>query len=104
MKHLPILFIFITALICKTEKKTIFPVMFRGDAYHSGSYSNKSIDTLHGKKWKVKLDGNVFSSPIIYKDVAFIGSQKKFYALDAETGKEIWSVSVDGPAHSSPAV
>ena len=104
MKPLLLLFTCISMLSCKTEKKTSAPVMFRGDSYHSASYSNTSIDTLHGKKWKVKVEGNVFASPAIYEDVAFIGSSAKFYALDAGTGKEIWSISVDGAAHSSPAV
>lgn len=78
--------------------------MFRIDTSHTATYSNEAIDTLHGKKWKVKVEGNVFSSPTIYNDMAFIGSEQKFYALDAKTGQEIWSIPVDGPAHSSPAI
>lgn len=78
--------------------------MFRGDATHSANYSNPAIEILHGTKWKADLEGNVLASPAIYGSAAYIGSSEKFYALDAETGAEIWSIKVDGPAHSSPAV
>lgn len=105
MKYFTILFVLIISLSCQTRKQQKdVAVMFRGNAAHSGKYSNPTIDTLHGTKWKTLLEGNVLSSPAIYKDVAYIGGSEKFYALNADTGKQIWSIDVEGPAHSSPAV
>ena len=104
MKNLPVLFACFICFSCQIEKKKDEAVMFRRDKAHTAKYPNSAIDTLHGIKWKVNVDGNVLSSPAIYEDVAYIGSSEKFYALNAQTGDEIWSINVDGPAHSSPAV
>jgi len=104
MRSLSVYFLWIVLFSCQSNQHLDEAVMFRKDAAHSAIYSNEDIPTLHGKKWKTKLDGNVFSSPVIYKDIVFIGSSSKFYALQAQTGSEIWSIPVDGPAHSSPTV
>lgn len=89
---------------CQVEKQLDPPTMFRADAGHSARYNTSAIKTLQGTKWKVELDGNIFSSPAIAGDVAYLGSSQRFYALNAETGELIWSIPVDGAAHSSPAV
>ena len=105
MKYISLLVALFICAACQTDKKqNDVAVMFRGDATHSARYSNPAIHTLHGTKWKTKLEGNVLASPAIYRDAVYIGSSEKFYALSAETGEQIWSIKVDGAAHASPAV
>ena len=104
MKHPAVFFILFAVLSCTTNVKEEASVMFRGNAAHTALYSATAIDTLQGKKWKNKVEGKVFSSPAIYKGIAYIGTSEKFYAMHAETGDVVWSITVDGPAHSSPAV
>lgn len=104
MKFLLSLFSTLICLSCQVDTKKDLAVMFRKDATHSAVYENPPIDTLHGVKWKLKVDGGVLSSPAIYEHVVYIGGSEKFYAIDAKTGKLIWSIPVDGPANASPAV
>lgn len=44
------------------------------------------------------------SSPLISNNMIFFGCGKKFYAIDINSGKEIWSYETEGSVHSSPAI
>lgn len=103
MKSNFLLFLLLLTISCRHENNTKEPIMFRKDSSHSAIYQDAGIDSLHGIKWKINLGGKIFSSPVIYLEKVFIGSSEKFYALDAATGKKLWSFSADGPVHSSPA-
>jgi outer membrane protein assembly factor BamB len=80
-------------------------VMYRRNASHDARYETAPITTLTGVNWKVTLDGNVFSSPVVCNDTVYIGSgNNRFYALKAATGETVWSVATSGAVHSSPAI
>ena len=51
-------------------------------------------------------DGNtIISSPAVSGSSVYFGSSDgKFYALDTETGKKMWSYDLGAPVNSSPAV
>lgn len=50
------------------------------------SFSNDIIS------WKFKTGGAVYSTPLIIDDVVYIGStDSSFYAVDIESGTEVWS-------------
>ena len=88
---------------CQTHPR--LAVMFRGYAQHSGYFASPDIDTLHGVKWKFKTNGYVFSSPAVFgQDVYFGSNDSTFYAVDKSSGKEKWSYKTGGYISSSPAV
>ncbi len=69
--------------------------VFKGDKY-------KPLGDL---KWAVKTSGKIFSSPIVYDGVVFIGSEDgNLYAIDEKNGKTYWKFKTGGAVHSSPAV
>lgn len=72
-------------------------------------------------KWTFETDGVVFGAPLANESYVYFGSidiqgysqfayktdsvktKSKFYALDAQTGEEVWSFSPEGGLRSSPA-
>jgi outer membrane protein assembly factor BamB len=51
------------------------------------------------------IGGSVATSPIVHRGVVYFGAcDEKFYAVDAETGRKIWSFPTDGPINSSPVL
>ena len=79
--------------------------VFRGDADHSGSYGGAGSGIYGGILWRKQTGGPVRSSPTIAGGVAFIGSADgRFYALDANTGREKWSFAAGSAISSSAAV
>lgn len=80
-------------------------VMFRGDAAHQGRCEEAPLTTLPIVKWKVALEGKVFSSPVVSGGIAYLGSgDNKFHALKTATGAAVWTSATRGAVHSSPAV
>lgn len=56
-------------------------------------------------KWAFKTNGKIFSSPIVYNGIVYIGSEDgNLYAIDQKTGKTHWKFKTGGAVHSSPAV
>jgi outer membrane protein assembly factor BamB len=81
------------------------PVMFRGDARHSGRYQSPAFNGFEGVQWAFKTGGKVFSSPAVAEGVAYFGSEDKhLYAVDARSGRAIWKFATGGAVHASPAV
>ena len=80
------------------------PVMFRGDAAHSGSYAS-TPPTLSATAWSFRTGGKVISSPCVADGVVFVGSSDhSLYALDAKSGVLRWRFKTGGAITSSPAV
>lgn len=64
------------------------------------------LTTLHvtAQQWKFKTGGRIFSSPIIYADKVFTGSEDgHLYAVNARTGKQVWKYATAGAVNSTPA-
>lgn len=81
------------------------PVMFRGDAQHSGVFDTQGVDQAAGLLWRFVTDGPVRSSPVVSAETLYVGSTDgKFYALDRMTGQERWHVDVGSPVSSSAAI
>ena len=58
--------------------------------------------------WRMEFEYQQ-SSPVVYDGVVYVGSEREFvYAIDAETGQEIWRFDVDvnfkGPVRNTPGV
>jgi len=78
--------------------------MFMKDTVHS-SYSSDTLSLPLKLKWRFKTDGPIYSSPVVYGKMVFLGSYDSYmYALDAESGMLIWKIKTDGPILSTPAV
>ena len=79
--------------------------MFAANSAHAGLYRSANYSSLGDVKWKFKTGGKVFSSPVVYNDVVYIGSEDhNLYAIDKVTGKSLWKFHTGGAVHSSPAV
>ena len=79
--------------------------MFRGDPAHSGVYIGQGPRQFHRVKWKFATGNRIVSSPVIENKRIYFGSDDgNVYAIDAETGREIWKHSTKGPVPSTPAV
>jgi eukaryotic-like serine/threonine-protein kinase len=73
--------------------------MFRNNAEHNG-VTSAHISLPLKLKWTAKAGDTLLSSPAISGNRLFVGS----FALDATTGKKLWSFQTDGPVTTSPAV
>ncbi len=81
------------------------PVMFRGDANHSGVYYTEGLENLTGVKWSFQTGERIMSSPVLYGDRLYFGSGDGYlYSLNSETGSEAWKFKTGGAVSSSPAV
>ena len=79
--------------------------MFRGDASHTGVYTEPAPREFHRIKWKFPTGDRIVSSPVIQdKTLYFGGDDGNVYAVDAETGRQIWKRATGGPVSSTPAV
>lgn len=71
----------------------------------ANALSQAPIDSEAKIAWKFITDAPVYASPEIADGVIYIGSvDSTFYALDAETGKEIWSCTTGNTIQSTAAV
>jgi outer membrane protein assembly factor BamB len=79
--------------------------MFGASPTHQGVYPATNDTSLGDVKWKLKTAGKIFSSPAIYHDAVYIGSEDhNLYAVNKTTGKLLWKFKTGGAVHSSPAV
>jgi outer membrane protein assembly factor BamB/tetratricopeptide (TPR) repeat protein len=63
------------------------------------------IDSLGKKVWRLQTGKEVFSSPLLYGDTVYFGSNDhKCRAVDARTSTELWSFETDGPVTSAPSI
>ncbi len=78
---------------------------YRGNLRRDAIHKTSGLKALKGVKWKFKTGDKVRSSPVVVDGICYVGSlDKKFYAIDAETGKEKWSFKTGGSVYSSACV
>jgi outer membrane protein assembly factor BamB len=77
--------------------------MFKNDVSHSG-YTGDAVNAPLTLKWTKDLGFETDSSPVIVNDVLYIGSTFGIFALDAQTGRELWRYHTNGFVKSVPTV
>lgn len=79
--------------------------MFQGNPQHTGVYDTQAAYKLKGVKFIFKTEGPIRGTPALSKGILYIGSgDGNFYAMDAQSGKNLWQYTTGGAVHSSPAV
>ena len=79
--------------------------MFRGDATHSGSYPGQAPRQFHKIKWSFPTGDRIVSSPVYQDKVLYFGGDDgNIYAVNSETGQQIWKRTTGGPVPATPAV
>jgi outer membrane protein assembly factor BamB len=79
--------------------------MFAGSPNHTGVHTPDNYSSFGDVKWKFKTGGKVFSSPVVYNNMLYVGSEdQNLYAIDKISGKLLWKFRTGGAVHSSPAV
>ena len=72
------------------------------DSNSQNTISKEASDVM---AWEFKTRGSVFASPLIYEDVVYVGSlDSSFYALNAESGKEVWHFKSSNQIRSSATI
>jgi len=76
--------------------------MFRADAVRSGHAATTVPDELK-RKWTVEL-GTKLTQPIAVDGTVYLaaGDEHTVYALDADSGKQLWTYTAGGRIDSSP--
>ena len=79
--------------------------MFRGNPAHTGVSADPAPRALHGIKWKFPTGDRIVSSPA-WSDgtIYFGGDDGNIYAVEAESGRQLWKHATKGPAPCTPAV
>lgn len=89
---------------CYLNKEKVI-TMFLSNSNHENYYHSTSVNKTPSILWKVKTNGQVISSPCIYDNTIYIGSNdNNLYSIDAIHGDIKWSYKTNGAIPSSPAV
>lgn len=57
------------------------------------------------RRWAVKTNGEIKSSPVVVGDRVLIGSyDEHLYCLSTANGSVLWKVKTNGPVHATPSV
>ena len=89
-----------------TDKITTNVLAFRGDSEHSGRQPGPAPSGNLQLAWRFDTGGEIYSTPVIAGGILYIASKNGYlYALNAETGAEIWRFQLTAyVVRSSPAV
>src|SRR6478609_966808 len=92
------IFSFVDNLFAQQEKVTAI------SPFQNRVFKGEKYSPLGDLKWIFKTKGKVFSSPIVYQGIVYIGSEDGcLYAIGEKTGKKLWKFQTGGAVHSSPA-
>lgn len=79
--------------------------LFHGNPAHTGEAAFETLKMPMKKLFLAPLGSRITASPVVRNDTVFIGTEGgKFFALNAKTGMELWSVQCGGPIRSTAAV
>ncbi|MDQ2690990.1 MAG: PQQ-binding-like beta-propeller repeat protein, partial [Chloroflexota bacterium] len=80
-------------------------VLLRGDPQQTGVFPFPGMQTQPEVQWQVRVDRTLLTPPLLVDDMLYTGSfGGNVYALDAETGQEIWSAGGFGHLESTGAI
>ena len=103
-RRVPVCILALVASTLALPGSVAAPVLFRGDAQHTGTCPDSKIPAGE-VKWSFQTGNNIRSTPALYKGVGYFGSDDgHLYALDIQTGKLQWKFQAAGAVSSSPAV
>jgi eukaryotic-like serine/threonine-protein kinase len=78
---------------------------FRGNDAHTGVFDAPGTARFHKIKWQFHTGGQILSSPVVYRDTVYVGSNDHhLHALDLETGAERWKFKTGARVASSAAI
>jgi outer membrane protein assembly factor BamB len=99
------LFVILATALAAASSAFAQDAMFRGNAQHTGVYSDTSNPQFSKIKWQFKTHGQVLSSPAISGETLYVGSSDhSLYALNKNDGTQKWKFETQGRITSSPAV
>lgn len=76
-----------------------------GNSNHSFFTNSKGVKSIKGIAWQFKTEGNGAFIPLIADEVIYSGDDKgNLYAVDCETGKEIWHFSTNDKLYDGPSL
>jgi Ca-activated chloride channel homolog len=85
------------------------PTVYKGKLYVSGGFHSKEyycFDAITGKVvWGVDLDDDGPTSAVVEDDIVVFNTEScTIFALDAQTGKQLWSYFLGDPLTSTPTI
>ena len=85
------------------------PTVYKGKLYVSGGFSTKEyfcFDAVSGKfEWGMSLDDDGPTSAVVEDDTVVFNTEScTIFALDAKTGKHLWSYFLGDPLTSTPTI
>ena len=85
------------------------PTVYKGKLFVSGGFSTKEyfcFDAITGKmEWGMSLDDDGPTSAVVEDDVVVFNTEScTIFALDAKTGKNLWSYFLGDPLTSTPTI
>jgi eukaryotic-like serine/threonine-protein kinase len=88
-----------------TEKASIDITLYRGNTQRMGVFDFPAVRQVPHTKWQTKVSSTWLMPPILADGTLYTGSgDGVIYALDAQTGQEVWSTDGFGQLENSGAV
>ena len=92
-----------------SKAPVVTPAVYQGNVYVSGGFRSKEFHafgaTTGKSKWSVQLDDDGPSSPACESQVCVFNTEScTIFAVDAETGKELWSWWLGDPLTDAPTI
>jgi eukaryotic-like serine/threonine-protein kinase len=80
-------------------------ILFRANPQRTGVYSFPAIRTQPDVKWQTKVSGTWLMPPLLADGILYTGSGSGvLYAVDAETGEQLWSEDGFGQLEATGAI
>ncbi|WP_320040513.1 PQQ-binding-like beta-propeller repeat protein [uncultured Desulfobacter sp.] len=87
------------------EKKKFEPVTYMANNQRTGYFKTKEVKQLAGAKFIYDAQGRVDNSPVLSEGVVYFNCNRGYvYAVDINSGAELWKYKTGGIGSSSPAI
>lgn len=79
--------------------------MFHQNPRHTADASGETLRSPMKRLFRCALGGRIYASPVVRGDTLYVGTtQGDFFALNARTGSEFWSIHLPGGIRSTAAI